>query len=499
MKIFSPRQISDIDKKTIQNQKISSIKLMERAGKVCADCIMKQVDKKTKISVFCATGNNGGDGLVVARLLQFSGYSTRVYVLSLNKETDEFRYNYQLLPPDCICKINRVEDLVEMEIGADEVIVDAIFGNGLSRTPDGIILETIKHINKSIAYTIAIDMPSGLFAEKTVVDSSSVVLADKIITFQFPKLAFFLPDNKDFLTDWEVIDIGLDKEVILKEKSYITLMEYEELKKYYFPREDQWAHKGNYGHALFIGGSYGKIGATILGTKALLRIGAGLVTSYIPKCGYTAMQVAVPEAMVECGGEDKLEKITPTVNANVIAIGSGMGVDLQTIEAFSNFLKRNKIPLVVDADALNILAKKKELLKYLPPKTVLTPHPKELERIVGSWSDDYDKLEKVKKLSIEYNLIIVVKGRYSMVVSPNHVYISNVGNNALATAGSGDVLTGIIAGLIAQNYSPLYATILGIFLHGQTAEFYIEKYSAESFVASDIIKILPKSLNILTQ
>ncbi len=497
MKILKPNQISEIDKKTLINQNISSIELMERAGTRCAEQISYQVFTEKKFHIFCATGNNGGDGLVIARKFLESNKSVEVYVLQLSKTTDEFQHNLDLLPKDKVHYISKTSDLPE--ISSKDIVIDAIFGNGLSSTPYGIILETIQHINKSKAYVFSIDMPSGLFANQPVEDEKSVIVSDVVMTIQLPKLAFFLPDNKKFVKHWEVVDIELDEKEIDSAETTFFISNKLFVKSIYKGRKDNWSHKGTYGHALFIGGSFGKIGASVLATKGMLKSGAGLVSSCIPKCGYLIMQTSVPEAMVEVGGDNILTKINPSVKANAIAIGSGMGTDDKTKLALENFLKTNKIPLVVDADALNIISKNKDLLQFLPKNSVLTPHPKELERLIGTWKNDFEKIEKVQKLSDDNNLIIIVKGANTMIVSPENIYFNQSGNNALATGGSGDVLTGIITGLIAQGYKPLNATILGVYLHGKTADIYTENYPAETFVASDIVRLLPKAFESLNE
>ncbi len=401
----------------------------------------------------------------------------------------------KLLPKDKIHYISKTLDLPK--ISKKDIIIDAIFGNGLSSTPYGIILETIQHINKSKAYVFSIDMPSGLFANQPIENEKSVVIADMILTIQLPKLAFFLPDNKQFVKKWKIVDINLDKKSINNAETQFFVSNKSFIKTIYKGRKDDWGHKGTYGHALFIGGSFGKIGASILATKGMLKSGAGLVSSYVPRCGYLVMQTAVPEAMVEVGGEEILTKINPNVKANAIGIGSGMGTDEKTVIALKNFLKINKTLLVIDADALNIISKNTELLESLPKKSVLTPHPKELERLIGTWKNDFEKIEKVQQLSKNHDLIIIVKGSNTMIVSPEKIYFNQSGNNALATGGSGDVLTGIITGLVTQGYNSLDATILGVYLHGKTADIYIKNYPAETFVASDIINLLPDTFSEL--
>jgi hydroxyethylthiazole kinase-like uncharacterized protein yjeF len=250
----------------------------------------------------------------------------------------------------------------------------------------------------------------------------------------------------------------------------------------------QFTHKGIQGHAMLIGGSYGKIGAVCLSAKAALKTGCGLVTAFIPKCGYEIVQVSIPEVMVLTDDSEKMiSKISFNLHLNAIGIGPGLGQDKKSQKAFHSFLKGNTISLIVDADALNILAQHKEWFSLLPPQTILTPHPKELERLIGIWDSEQEKLNKVKALANDYDLIIVLKGAPTCIVDKEQVYINTTGNQALATAGSGDVLTGIISSLVAQSYSPLHAALLGVYLHGLTADLAVKNTSYAAFIASDII------------
>jgi ADP-dependent NAD(P)H-hydrate dehydratase len=263
-----------------------------------------------------------------------------------------------------------------------------------------------------------------------------------------------------------------------------------EFRKRYRPI-DKLTHKGIQGHALIIGGSYGKMGSVVLASKACLKTGCGLVTVFIPKCGYEILQTSIPEVMVE--NDDFFEHISALNIKNkfqAIGIGMGMGQDLDTQRAFHYFLKSNTIPLVIDADGLNILSQNIEWLELVPKNTILTPHPKELERLVGVWDSEEDKMFRVEQLSHKYNLIVVLKGAPTKIVQNEAVYENTSGNQALATAGSGDVLTGIITSLVAQSYTTLDAAILGVYLHGLTADIAAPKTSYPSFIASDIIEYL---------
>ena len=497
MKILTPKQIAQTDQFTIKNEPISSVDLMERASTKCFEWIITHFPQTKPITVFCGTGNNGGDGLVIARLLENNGFSVNVYILKLgNNPSEEFSINLERLKKynSTIKTLESPDDFPK--ITSQTLVIDALFGNGLNRPPEGLALELIQHINHSKTTVISIDLPSGLFANQPVTEPKSVIKAHHTLTFQVPKLALFLPDNKDFVKDWTVLDIGLDENYINQlPTDYYYFTEKSE-KSIYKPRHDKWSHKGTFGHALIIGGSYGKMGAALLSSKAALKIGSGLVTAHIPECGYQILQIALPEVMVTTDSDKILSQFNIKVDATSIGIGPGMGTNEETQKGFKTFLENNSKPLVIDADALNCLSLNPELLELLPKNSILTPHPKELERLIGKWKNDYEKIEKVRAFSQKYNVIMVIKGAYTMVVSDD-IYFNSSGNVALSTGGSGDVLTGIITGLLAQRYSPKDATLLGIYLHGKTAEYYTEEHAPETFTASLILEYLSEVIKKL--
>jgi hydroxyethylthiazole kinase-like uncharacterized protein yjeF len=303
-------------------------------------------------------------------------------------------------------------------------------------------------------------------------------------------LVFFLPETAKYTVQWEVLDIGIDRDFLINTPTEIDLIGKHEVLPIYKPR-DKFSHKGQFGHAVIIGGSYGKIGAVTLACRSALSSGAGLVTACVPKCGYVPLQSAFPEAMVLTdSNESHISKIELNFEPTAIGVGVGMGTHKESVLALEEFLKENKTPLVIDADGLNILSKNKALLKLLPANTVLTPHPKEMERLIGSWKDDFDKLEKVKAFSKKHNVIIVVKGANTITISIDKLYINSTGNPGLATAGTGDVLTGIITGLISQGYDPLAASVFGVYLHGKAADIAVEDLGYQSLIASHIIEAL---------
>lgn len=492
MYILNSKQISLADKATIEKNSISSVDLMEHAATQCFQWLHTRLQgQQVKIHVFCGIGNNGGDGLVIARHLYSHGYNVECYVVNFSeKRTEEFLTNYNRLKE--IGKWPKVisNEKEFPEVKFEDIVIDAIFGNGLTRKPTGFTKKLIEYINSTKVFTLAIDFPSGLFGSKSVKNPETVLKAGHVLTFQCPKLAFLIPENKFFFNSWEVLEIGLDEEFITNLKPKNHFITKNEVIPLYKPRE-KWSHKGTFGHSLIIGGSFGKIGAVTLAAKAALKVGSGLVTTYVPKCGYTALQTSIPEAMVEVDEDNALNYFNFKTKPTVIGIGPGMGTLEKTAIGFGKFLKENKIPLVIDADAINIISENKDFLNYLPKKTILTPHPKELERLVGAWKNDYEKLKLATKLSEKYNLILVLKDAHTIIIDGDSKFINSTGNPSLATAGSGDVLTGLITGLIAQSYTPINAAIFGVYLHGRTADFGAQNIGVESFTASTIIEYLP--------
>lgn len=495
MYILSSKQIQKVDKATIKNSGITSVDLMENAATSCFQWLHNKLQgKDIRIHMFCGIGNNGGDGLVIARHLHLHNYRVNCYIVNFSeKRSEEFLVNYKRLKEIGLTSIAIKSEKDFPDINADDIVVDAIFGNGLTRNPEGFTKKLIQYINGKNIFTLAIDIPSGLFCDKTVTDANAVLMASHILTFQMPKMAFLLPENKVFVNTWEVIDIGLDQNYIrsLKPKShFITKSDIIPLYK----QRNKWDHKGTYGHSLIIGGSYGKMGAITLASKAALKIGSGLVSAYIPKCGYSILQISVPEVMVEVDTDSVLTYFNFKTNPTVIGIGPGMGTAEKTAQGFENFIKENKLLLVIDADGLNLLSKNQLLFNYLPKNTVLTPHPKELERLIGAWENDYEKLKKTEEFSKKYSVIMVIKGAHTVVIQDDNKYFNSTGNPALATGGSGDVLTGIITGLIAQGYEPLNAAIFGVYLHGKTADIALTKTGYESFTATSIFDYIADAI-----
>jgi len=494
MKILSPKQIHEADKATIKNFPISSADLMEKAASKCYDWIIdKFPDPSQPIHVCCGMGNNGGDGLVISRLLLKQGFQVNVYLICFSESrSDDFKLNLKRLT-DMKARIKEIRQLSDFPvIGEKELVIDAIFGIGLKRPPAGFTKDFIQYLNTSCPTVIAIDIPSGLFAQSFVKDKESIVKSKYILTFQCPKLAFLLPDHQHFIENWKILDIELDKNYLESTKADYYWIDHNFIADF-FKKRQRFSHKGTFGHSLIIGGSYGKVGAVILASKAALKSGSGLVSAYIPKCGYTAMQSHNPEIMVEVDDDKYLQFFNVKTKPDAIGIGPGLGTHSKTKKGFVEFVLQCKLPIVIDADGLNIISEFKDLLDIVPKDAILTPHPKEFERLVGSWSDDYEKLKKQIDLSSQLQCVVVLKGAYTSIANQGKIFFNSTGNPGLATAGSGDVLTGILCGLLAQGYTSLQAAILGVYIHGRAADLSVSSFeSMESLIASDCIRYLGK-------
>ncbi|MGX1930618.1 NAD(P)H-hydrate dehydratase [Flagellimonas sp. 2504JD4-2] len=489
MKIFTAEQIYQADKFTIAKQQIASDELMERAALKLFEWMHSRLQgAQVTIHLFCGIGNNGGDGIALARHLHEHGYNIKVHVVNYSeKRSKDFLLNLERLKDRKIWPEFINEETSPPEITPNDIIVDAIFGIGLNRKPDEWVGKIIKHINASRAFVLSVDIPSGLPMDRMPWNMAHVVEASYVLSFQAPKLVFFLPQTGVFINQWEILDIGLDAEFMSTTESPYELVGKSAVLRMYRPRL-KFSHKGTYGHSVIVGGSYGKIGAVQLACKACLLAGSGLVTAYVPECGYHSLQTAAPELMVLTDEEDEqITQIDIPFTPSTIGIGMGMGTAAETVKAFGELLKKTTAPMVIDADGLNMLAKNPKLLKDVPERSVLTPHPKELERLLGKWEDDFEKLEKAKRFTSEYGCILLIKGAHTMIVEGNKIYINSTGNPGLATAGSGDVLMGLITGLIAQGYEPLQGAIFGVYLHGLAGDIKASKIGYEALIASGII------------
>lgn len=492
MKIFNADQIRIADNITIERQQISSVELMERAAfRVFRRLREAFLPVGGTVWVCCGIGNNGGDGLVIARYLSDAGYKVRVVIVNFShKRSADFQVNYERLLETGVAIDELHEDDAYPVIEEEDLVVDAIFGIGLNRKPPVWVVEFIKHVNAAAVKVIAVDVPSGLFMNGLIPDAHAVIRAEHTYTFELPKLVLLLPDTGRFTRSWSIVSIDQDKEFIASEPTSFFFTEEDEMVALLRKRE-RFSHKGSYGHVLVCGGSYGKIGAPLMCAEAALTSGSGLVSAMVPRCGYEVLQTAVPEVMcVPVSGVEHLDEIRPGFDPDVCAIGPGLGTHDDTSKAFADLLEHYSGKLVLDADALNILAGDPRLLSLLPVNTVLTPHPGEFRRLVGSWRSDREMLEKAMTFASHNEIVLVLKGAYSVVTDGRRVFFNSTGNSGMATGGSGDVLTGVIASLLGQGYSAMEATRLGVYIHGLAADIAVRQTSQWSLTATDIIDFL---------
>lgn len=496
MEILSPQQLREADQITIKNQGISSWELMERAALNTANKLIEIIPVSQNIQILAGSGNNGGDGLAIAYHLQKKAYHIEVLLIEYSPNlSQDNKINLKRLESDNLVKIYRITSNSSLSnFKPNSVIIDAIFGIGLNRVLPKFVQNLIKKANQSAVMRISIDVPSGLFLDSLTPKSSTVFQAHYTLTFQCPKLNFFLPDYGNSLGEIVVIDIGLDQNYTSTQKSPYKFVDKNYISSFLKIRK-RFSHKGDYGHLLMIGGQYGMMGSLCLATKASLRSGVGKISVLTPKCGVEILQEAIPEAIVI---SSESQKYVSPVQLNFIptsiCIGMGIGDFHEALETLKFAVKSAKSPMVIDADGLNLLSKNKWLLKLLPPKTVLTPHQGELKRLIGDWSDEYDKLDKMKEFVQCYNLILVSKDAYTFIVDKHNIYINSTGNAGMATAGSGDTLSGIISGLMVQKYTPLEACLLGVYWHGKAADNYAQKFEKSTLIASDIIDLMRTKL-----
>ena len=490
MRILNTKQIKELDAYTIQHEPIASIDLMERASRAFVDWLTMRIDPSKKIGVVCGTGNNGGDGLAIARMLHGWDYAVRLWIIRGGvAETDDFRENYRKLP-EGLSRKEITEEQDALSIGDCDVLIDAIFGSGLSRPTEGIYAQVIHALNQSKALRVAVDIPSGLMADS--VSSGAIVRADYTVSFQLPKLAFLLPESYQYTGEWEIVNIGLSKEFIRACRTPYYYLRLKDIQKILRVR-GKYDHKGTYGHALLIAGSYGKMGAAVLASRAALRSGLGLLTTHVPRCGYEILQTAVPEAMAVVDNDEHIFSDAGDLSRySTLGIGPGIGQDKGTVAALEKTLEAFQKPVMLDADALNILGANRHLMKLVPPGSILTPHPKEFERLTGRWKNDFERLEMQRQLAASLKSVIVLKGAHTSIATEEGlVYFNSTGNPGMATGGTGDVLSGILTGLLAQNYSAREAALIGVLLHGLAGDLGAESLGMASLTASDIVDRLP--------
>jgi ADP-dependent NAD(P)H-hydrate dehydratase / NAD(P)H-hydrate epimerase len=430
-------------------------------------------------------------------LLTEKGYPVQVNIVKTNKSSKDFLINLErikkILP---INEINTPEDIPEL--GNADLVIDALFGSGLDRPIEGIFAEVIKKINQIRPTVAAVDIASGLFSDKRT-EGSAIVRADFTISFQVPKLAFFMRQNFPYVGEWHVVDIGLDDDFINSLESHYSTID-KMLARKALPKRDKFSHKGNFGRTIIFAGSRGKLGAAILCARACLRTGVGLLTVHVPEYGYQIMQMSVPEAMVTIDPSVGCFSEVPDLDLfDAIGAGPGLGTNGKTIRAFRGLLEQVNFPIVMDADAINMLGMDKSLLRLVPENSILTPHPKEFERIAGEISDDFERLERQRQMAMHHKIYIILKGAHSSVATPEgNIFFNTTGNPGMATAGSGDVLTGMATALLAQSKDPFLAAVSAVYLHGLAGDLAVLEVGEESLIASDIIDHVPVAIRSVT-
>ncbi len=492
MKIFTSEQVRRIDAYTIENEPIDSIDLMERASMQIASWISDVFGNEIPFVFLIGPGNNGGDGLAVARMLSGKNYPVEVCMVRISsKLSPDAATNLERLRSEGRVRIREIRKVGELAIDdPSPVIVDALFGSGLKRKVTGLAAEVISRVNGLPNLRIAIDMPSGLFGEDNRGnDPDGILKADYTLALQAPSLSFFFAENQEYTGIWEVLPIGLHPKILEEEGTPYRYLLAEYLSALLIPRR-KFDHKGNYGHALLIAGCYGMMGAAVLAAKACLRGGIGLVTSHVPRFGYKILQTAVPESLISIDQSDIIFSQAPDLDGfSAVGVGPGLGCKPNSAKALKTLLESVKVPMVIDADALNLISANPEWIGLLPENTILTPHPREFERLAGKAEDGYSRHRMQIEFARRHRVIVVLKGAHSSIAFPDgSCWFNTTGNPGMATAGSGDVLTGIILSLLGQGYAPGNAALLGVYLHGLAGDLAAEASSEESLIAGDIIE-----------
>lgn len=488
--IFSAEQIKAWDQYTIEHEPISSIDLMERAANAFVKDFVDKFFSIKSVDIVCGPGNNGGDGFAIGRLLVNEGYKVSCHLIDFgSKLSPDCRENYRRF--ESLGSLNIIRHINTLKL-SNELVVDSLFGSGLNRLATGLAEEVIQVINQREVPVVSVDIPSGLFSDKVNV-SVQIVQADYTITFQVPKLTFLIPESGKFLGDWKAVDIGLHVDFLKLESPMYSMLEKEDVVGF-LPKRKKFDHKGSFGRLLVVAGSAGKMGAAYLSAKAAMKSGTGLLTVHIPKIGYTAFQSLLPEAMVSLD-KDELHssEIDSVKEFDTIAVGPGLGTDAKTKQLLKQLFTSFNKPMIIDADALNIIASERGMLELVPKGSILTPHVGEFHRLFGHHDNGLQRIEKMKKVAKTRGLIIVLKGANSVLAMPNgDAFFNSSGNSGMATAGSGDVLTGVLAGLVSQGIETSKAAMLGVFAHGWAGDIAAKKVGKTSLMASDLLSALPK-------
>jgi len=489
MKIFSAEEIRAWDEYTIREEPIRSIDLMERAAEQCATWIEENFSACSSFNIFCGKGNNGGDGLAIARLLAEKGKEVQIHILEFGfPGTDDFQQNLARLhqyPTVQIQYIQSENHIYPIREGA--VVIDALYGSGLNRKLEGLSAQLVQQINLSSNPIVSIDIPSGLFCDRSSKNNISIE-ADHTLSFT-NKLAFYVAENDSKIGEVHLLDIQLHPSFYQYTHSQFETIEKHSIVQL-LKKRNRFSHKGNFGHGLLIAGSVGKMGAAVLAAQGALRAGIGLLTCQIPGYGYQIMQSCLPEAMVNMDSKETHISSFPTNLSpfNAIGIGPGIGQNSDTVGMLESLLEKYKSPIVLDADALNILSVTPILLKKIPPHSILTPHPGEFNRLFGRSENDFDSIQVAIQKAKELSVFIVLKGHHSFIASPTGVHLFNTsGNPGMSRGGSGDVLTGILTSLLAQGYPSDQAVKIGVYLHGLAGDIAAQEHTEQGMSVTDLI------------
>lgn len=497
MKMFCSSDTARWDAETIRKHYQHSFELMSVAGEECAREIQEK-ELGSTFAVFCGTGNNGGDGLVIAQALHRNEQDVQVFVVGdPEKGSHDFRHFLDEVVGTDIHVVFVKEDSVLPDFPEETVLIDAIFGNGLNRKLEGWLEVLVEKINELKHRKISIDLPSGMLPDLMEGQPGAVICADLTLAIEVPKRAMMFPENHRYVGALLIVSIGLDEVFEDEEPCDVIFFQSHEASDLLKPRS-KFGYKNQFGHARIIAGSRGKSGAAILAARAVLRAGAGLVTASVPLCAEQALLTALPEAM--CNADEGTDALISTKFSEVYSatgIGPGIGQAPETALMLRKFLHDSTKPLVLDADALNLIASKK-LLKDIPHHSILTPHVGEFDRLFGEHDDHFSRVQTLREVSRKYKVVMVLKGAHTATALPDgRLFFNSSGNPAMATAGSGDVLTGVITSFLAQGYSPEDAATLGVYVHGLAGDFATSLTGVQGLIASDIISHLPLAISEL--
>ena len=502
MKIYTALEMKELEAYAMEHEPIQSIDLMERAAKAIFDEIVQIKNTSSPVKVFAGSHNNGGDALAVSRLLSQADYNVEVFLFNpYGQLTPECETNKNRLVQSCpdviFHEISRKFDLPNLT--DKDLVIDGLFGIGIKDPLSGSFALLVKFINNSPATVVSIDIPSGLMCEdNTLAFSSQIIKADYTLSIQGVKPAFLMADCQPYIGKCKILDIGMEYEQAPEFDSHYTLDNEEEMCKLLKPR-DPFGNKGTFGHGLLISGSYGMAGASIISAKAAMKSGLGKLTIHTPYANNTILQASVPEAIIH-HDNDKFffTDAERTENFKALAIGPGIGTKQETATAFIEQVTHTACPIVIDADGLNILAAHKGWLQQISKDTILTPHPVEFERLFGTSMNCFDMLNLAREEASHLQVYIVLKGHYTAICCPGgHVFFNTTGNSGLATAGTGDALTGILLSLLAQGYTPEEACRLGCYLHGLAGDLSAQELTEEGMTVMDLIKQIPYAIKQL--